>query len=157
MVQKEVDTLLTQTAMQMSNMGIDIRQLFTQENIQQMRSRTRPEAVKNIKKKLILEEIAQKESLEISPEEVEAKLQKVKEQLSGQEIDAEKLEAMVKEELRQTKTLDWLQEKATVELVPEGSLSEVEAEIEAEAEIEVEAEIEAEAEAEIEVEATKAE
>ena len=44
--------------------------------------------------------------------------------MEGQEVDPDKLRTVVEEELITEKTLDWLQEKATVELVPKGSLEE---------------------------------
>jgi trigger factor len=41
MVAQEIDAMLTQTAVQLSNQGIDIKRLFTQENIPQLRERSR--------------------------------------------------------------------------------------------------------------------
>lgn len=123
MIQKEVDTLLTQTAIQMSNLGIDLKRLFTAEMVSQMRQRSRPEAMTNIKTDLILEEIAKRESISIQPEELEAKIEEVKKQLSGQDFDEQRLHEFVGKDLLKEKTLDCLQAKTQVELVPEGSLA----------------------------------
>ena len=128
MIQKEVDTMLTQTAVQMSNMGVDIKQLFNADTIPQMRERSRPEAIKNIKASLTLGEIAQRESINIGEEAIEAKVAEVKKQLAEREIDLDKLRQMVTEDLLKEATLDWLQEKATVELVPSGTLQQAEEE-----------------------------
>lgn len=124
MVKEEVDAMLTQTAMQMQQMGVDFRQLFTQENLPQMRERSRPEAIARLKQKLILSEIGKKESLEAEEAEITAKMTEIKEQLADQEIDVDRLRKMVTEDLREEKTLNWLQEQANVELVPKGSLKE---------------------------------
>jgi trigger factor len=134
MIQKEVDTLLTQTAIQMSNLGIDLKRLFTAEMVGQMRQRSRPEAMTNIKTESILEEIAKRESISLESEEIEAKIKEVRQQLSGQDYDEQRLQDFVKKDLLKEKTLDWLQAKTRVELVPEGSLAKKE---ESEGEIDV--------------------
>jgi trigger factor len=134
MIQKEVDTLLTQTAIQMSNLGIDLKRLFTAEMVGQMRQRSRPEAITNIKTESILEEIAKRESISLESEEIEAKIKEVRQQLSGQDYDEQRLQDFVKKDLLKEKTLDWLQAKTQVELVPEGSLAKKE---ESEGEIDV--------------------
>lgn len=125
MVQEEMQNLLVQTAVQMQNYGLDISQLFTRENIPEMRERTRPEAVKNLQISLIIEQIAKQESITVEPELIEERINKVKENArkQKQELDEEKLDKIVKEELLIEKTLDWLQEKTKVELVPEGTLN----------------------------------
>ncbi len=122
MVQKEVDTLLTQSAMQMQNMGIDIKRLLNAETIPVMRERTKPEAINNLKTSLILEEIAKRESVEISPEKLQEKIKEVQEQLAGQNVDPNRLKEFVESDLIREATLDWLKDRANLELVPEGSL-----------------------------------
>lgn len=126
MIQKEVDMLLTQTAMQMQQLGIDMKQLFNAESIPKMRQNARPEAIERLQQSLILKEIAKAESITPDPEAIEDKIKEVTEQLSDREIDRERLRDMVEEDLLSEKTLEWLKEKATVELVPKGSLEEEE-------------------------------
>ena len=128
MVDKEVDNILTQTAVQMQNYGMDIKQLFNAETIPQMRERSRPDAVERLKQTLVLDEVAKRESIQPEPEAIEARIKEITEQLSDREFDPQRLREVVEEELLTEKTLDWLQEKATVELVPKGSLEESEAE-----------------------------
>jgi trigger factor len=129
MIQKEVDMLLTQTAMQMQQMGIDMKQLFNAESIPKMRQNARPEAIQRLQQSLILKEIAKAESITPDAEAIEAKIKEVTEQLSDRDIDHQRLRDMVEEDLLSEKTLEWLKEKATVELVPKGSLEEKEEEI----------------------------
>ena len=124
LIQEEVTQLLTQTFMQMQQMGIDVKRLFNAETVPKMRENSRPEALANLKKSLIIAEIAKQESLQASEAEIAEKMQEVQEQLSGQEVDQEKLKEMVTKDLNQEKTFDWLREKAEVELVPQGTLSE---------------------------------
>ena len=124
LVQEEINRVLTQTAMQMEQMGIDLGQLFTQENLPRLRENARPEAVERLKQTLILQEIFKVESLALEEAEIEERSNEIKEQLEGQDVDPDKLRAVVEEQLTTEKTLIWLKEKATVELVPKGSLEE---------------------------------
>ena len=123
MIEKEVDNILTQTAVQMQNYGMDIKQLFTAQTIPQMRERSRPEAIERIKQSLILQKIAEQQSIELEPEAIEKRIQEITEQLGEREFDPERLKEVVTDELLTEKTLDWIQEKATVELVPKGTLA----------------------------------
>ena len=140
MIEKEVDNILTQTAVQMQNYGMDIKQLFTAQTIPQMRERSRPEASERIKQSLILQKIAEQQSIELEPEAIETRIQEITEQLAEREYDPERLREVVAEELITEKTLDWIQEKATVELVPKGTLADSdEAEMNEDIEVESEA------------------
>ncbi len=124
LIQEEVTQLLTQTLMQMQQMGIDVKQLFNADTVPKMRENARPEALENLKKSLIIAEIAKRESLQATETEIAEKMQEVQKQLSGQEVDQAKLKDMVTKDLNQEKTFDWLREKAEVELVPQGTLTE---------------------------------
>ena len=124
LIQEEVTQVLTQTLMQMQQMGIDVKQLFNADTVPRMRENARPEALENLKKSLIIAEISQQESLQASEAEIAEKMQEVQQQLSGQEVDQAKLKEMVTKDLNEEKTFDWLREKAEVELVPQGTLTE---------------------------------
>ena len=140
LVQEEVTNVLTKTLMQMQQMGLDVRQLFNSDNVPMLRDNARPEAVTNLKKSLILKEIAQKEGLEPDEAAINAKIEEIRPQLAGQEVDEDRLLQMVTEDLLSENTYNFLREKAQVELVAEGSLSESEAESEAESDTEDESE-----------------
>ena len=101
-----------------------IWKLFTQENLPKLRENSRPEAIERLKQTLILQEIAKVESITLEEAEIEERSNEIKEQLQGQEVDPDKLRDVVEEQLTTEKTLNWLQEKATVELVPKGTLEE---------------------------------
>lgn len=123
LVKREVDYMLTQTAMQLSNQGMDIKQLMTAEIIPQLRERSRPEAIARIQRTLALGEVAKQESINVTPEAIEAKSQELLKEYGDRDIDEDRLRQVVEEDLLKEKILDWLEEHATVELVPEGTLT----------------------------------
>ena len=149
LVQEEVTSVLTKTLMQMQQMGLDVKQLFNSDNVPMLRDNARPEAVSNLQKSLILQEIAKKEGLEPDQAAIDAKIAEIRPQLAGQEVDEDRLLEMVTSDLLNENTYKFLRDKANVELVPEGSLK-VEAEAEAESDTEevetVEAEVVTDAE-----------
>jgi trigger factor len=136
LIEQEVDAMLTQTAIRLSQQGLDVKKLFTQDIIPQLRERSRTEAIERLKRSLSLREVSKRESIQVTPEEIQARLTELLQQYSDQEIDEERLQSVVENELLTEKIIDWLLEHSSVELVPEGSLSapeETEAEAEAEA------------------------
>ncbi|WP_017304547.1 trigger factor [Spirulina subsalsa] len=147
LVNQEIDALLQQTAMRMSQYGVDVRSLFSKEMLPQLRENSRPEAIKRLSTSLALVKIAQEEGLKPEEEQVEERIQEVLGQVKDrQEVDPLKLREFVVDELLQNQAIDWLKEKAVIELVPEGTLSKPEEE-------ETEAE-ESASEATVDVEAT---
>ncbi|MBD2181562.1 trigger factor [Planktothrix sp. FACHB-1355] len=147
LIEEEINELVTQTAMRLSNQGIDIKRLFTQEMIPQLRERSRPEAIDRIKRTLALREIGKRESIEVESAAVKARMQELLEEYGdGKDIDPQRLQEFVENELLTEKIVAWLEEHSTIELVPEGSLSpateEKQLETEANADVEVAAEVE---------------
>jgi trigger factor len=122
LVRREADYMLTQTAMQLSQQGIDIKQMFTRDVIESLRERSRPEAVTRIKRTMALGEVAKRESIKVEPEAIDAKVEEMMAEYAGEDIDRDRLRQVVEEDLLKEKILGWLEEHGTVELVPEGSL-----------------------------------
>ncbi|MEG3438441.1 trigger factor [Pannus brasiliensis CCIBt3594] len=122
LIDREVSQLLTQTYMQMQQMGIDVRQLFNSESIPKMRENARPDAIENLTRVLAIQELAKAEGIEADEGSVKEKTDKILEQVSERDIDFDRLRAIVTEEVLTDKTLAWLEEKATVTLVPKGTL-----------------------------------
>jgi trigger factor len=91
-----------------------------------MRERSRPQAIEQLKQSLALKEIAKQESITVSEEDIKAEETKAMEQLQGQEVDLDRLREVVTEDLLKKKTYAWLEENCTIELVPEGSLTQSE-------------------------------
>lgn len=121
-IAEEVDAMLNQTAVQLSNQGIDIKKLFTQESIPQLRERSRPEAIERLKRVLALQEVAKRESIQVEGAAVEARMKELIAQYAGKDINVDRLREVVEEELLTEKTMDWLEEHSTIRLVPAGSL-----------------------------------
>ncbi|MEH2120468.1 trigger factor [Nostoc sp.] len=124
LIEQEVDAMLTQTAIRLSQQGLDVKKLFTQDIIVQLRERSRTEAIERIKRSLSLREIGKRESIEVTPEEIASRVTELLEQYpEEQEVDEDKLRSIVQNELLTEKIIDWLLEHSSVELVPQGSLS----------------------------------
>ncbi|MEH2072372.1 MAG: trigger factor [Nostoc sp.] len=124
LIEKEVDAMLTQTAIRLSQQGLDVRKLFTQDIIPQLRERSRSEAIERLKRSLSLQEVGKRESIEVTPDEIAARVTELLQQYRDeQDIDEERLRSMVENELVSEKIIDWLLEHSSVELVPEGSLN----------------------------------
>ncbi|MGB3402815.1 MAG: trigger factor [Microcoleaceae cyanobacterium] len=124
LIRQEVDQMLTQQAMQLSQMGIDVKRFFTSDMVPKMRENARPEAIQQLKQSLGIQQVAKLESISVDEEEIKAEEAKIREQLKDQEVDPQRLREVVENDLITKKTFAWLEEHSTVELVPEGSLSE---------------------------------
>ncbi|MDP5019056.1 MAG: trigger factor [Dolichospermum sp.] len=122
-IDQEVDAMLSQTAMKLSEQGIDVKKLFTQEIIPQLRDRSKPEAIDRLKRSLSLQEIGKRESIEVAAEEVQARVTELMTEYADQDLDENRLSGVVQEELLTKKIVDWLLERSSVELVAEGSLN----------------------------------
>ena len=125
-LEREVMNILNQMANQFSQYGMDVNKLFTRETIPKMKENCRPDAMNNLKQQLAIAEIAEKEAISVTDEDIAAKMSEILPQLAGQDIDENRLRSFITEDLQKEKTLAWLQERAKVELVPEGSLKPIE-------------------------------
>ncbi len=134
LIRQEVDQLLTQQAMQLSQMGMDVKQLFTNEMVPQLRERSRPQAIDQLKQSQALKAVASQQSITVEDAEIEAEEAKMMEQLKDQQVDPDRLREVVTENLIREKTYAWLIDNNTIELVPEGTLTKAEADEEIEVE-----------------------
>lgn len=148
LIRREVDYSITQTAMQLGQQGMDIKKTFTKEIVAMLRDQARPEALTRLQRTLLLGEVAKQESIAVEADEVQAKVNELMEEYAGQDVDVNRLQEVVEEDLLRDKILDWLETNNSIELVPEGSLQPAEAEAEAAAETEA-AVVESAAEPEI--------
>lgn len=124
LVMKEVDFIVTQTAMQLSRQGIDLSQFLTKDLVDNMRENAKPEAIERLRRTLALGEIAKQESIAVTEEEVTERTKEMMAEVEDpSQVDPERLNQVVNEDLLKEKILDWLKENCDVELVPEGSLA----------------------------------
>ena len=88
-----------------------------------LKERSRPEAIDRIKRTLALGEVAKREAIKVEPDEIKAKVSELMEELGDRDIDPDRLQAVVAEDLLKEKIVSWLLERSTIELVPEGTLA----------------------------------
>ncbi|KGF72248.1 trigger factor [Neosynechococcus sphagnicola sy1] len=123
LVRQEIDYLITQTAVQLQSQGMDIRQLFTADSMPKFRERSRPDAIALLRRSLALQEIAKREAITVAPEAITTKVQEVLAQNPGRDVDSERLQQVVADDLLAAAVLSWLEAHSTVELVPLGTLT----------------------------------
>ncbi|WP_204137385.1 trigger factor [Halomicronema sp. CCY15110] len=135
LIRREANHLVQQAAVQLSRQGIDISKMLTQEIIENMRERSRPEAIDRLRRTLALGEVAKQESIKVEEDDVAERMQEMLDEVSNpEEVDRDRLREVVNEELLQEKILKWLVENNTVEMVPEGTLAAAEVETDDESE-----------------------
>jgi trigger factor len=121
-IERETMNILQQMANQFSQYGMDVNKLFTRETIPKMKENCRTDAINNLKQQLAIVEIAEREGIVVSDEDIVAKMSEILPQLAGQDIDENRLRSFITEDLQKEQTLEWLKDKAQVELVAQGSL-----------------------------------
>jgi trigger factor len=128
LIEREVNFMLQQTAMQLQNQGIDVKQFFTQDLVARLREQSRPDAIDRIKRTLGLGEIAKREAIEATETEISERVNQVLEDLGegAATIDPDRLKSVVAEDLLKEKVVDWLIEHSEIEMVPEGTLTQAE-------------------------------
>jgi len=130
LVKREIDFIVTQTAMQLSRQGIDLGKFLTKELVDGMRQNARPEAVERLRRTLALGEIAKQEDIKVEDEAIKARTEEMMSEVEDpSQVDPERLNQVVNEDLLKETILAWLKENSTVELVPEGSLTPDEPEV----------------------------
>ncbi len=140
LIDREIESMLMQSAYQLQQQGMDVRQLFNQETLPRLKESSRPEALNRLKRTMALGEIAKQEKLEVTPAELDEKMKEALEEMGGAQadIDPERLRSVLSEELLKEKILSWVEENSTIELVSEGTLSKTAPEAEVDA-VEVDA------------------
>jgi trigger factor len=123
LVRREVDYLLTQTAMQLQSQGLDIKQFFTQDTLPRLREETRSEAIQSLKRSLALVEIAKQQSITVDEADIATKIRAVKQDYKENEIDENRLREVITEEMLTEKVMLWLENHSQVTLVPPGTLT----------------------------------
>ena len=124
LVMREVDFIVTQTAMQLSRQGIDLSKFLTKDLVDNMRENAKPEANERLRRTLALGEIAKQESIAVTEEEVAERTKEMMAEVEDpSQVDPERLDQVVNEDLLKEKILAWLKENSKVELVPEGTLT----------------------------------
>ena len=115
MIDAQVDNMLRETAQRMQSQGLsmDLYMKYTGMTADQMKDQMRPEAVKRIQTRLVLEAVVKAENITASDEDVDAQFDKMaeaykmeKDQIKG--MFGEEQMAQLKEDLAVQKAIDFL-------------------------------------------------
>ncbi|MFN9645819.1 MAG: trigger factor [Cyanobacteriota bacterium] len=115
MVRQEMARIVEQTASQMAQQGMDVKKVFTDDVVRSLMDTSRPEAEKRLRRSLALGALADAETIAVSEEEITAKTAQVIQELGRRsDIDADRIQAVVADDLLREKLLNWLEENATI-------------------------------------------
>jgi trigger factor len=117
LITNEVSFLINQMAQRLQAQGIDIKKLFTNETIPNLKERFRDEAIERVKRTLALAEVAKAESITLETEALEKRFQELITQVNERDIDRDRLREVVADELLQEKVITWLKEHSEITLV----------------------------------------
>lgn len=94
MVNSQIDTMVDEFANRIGQQGLSVEQYmkFTSTTEEQLRDQMRPEAIWRIESSLVLEEVAKKEDIQVSEEDVNAEIAHMAEMYA---MDAEKFKEML--------------------------------------------------------------
>jgi trigger factor len=117
-ITNESNFLINQLASRFQSQGMDVKRLFSEETVNNLRGSFREEAIGRIKRTLALAEVAKKESLVVEAEAVEERYREVFSQIEDKKnIDRDRLREVLEEELLKEKVVAWLKEHSEVTLV----------------------------------------
>lgn len=128
LLDRELNYMLSQTAMQFQQQGIDIRQIFTQDMVPMLKERSKPEAIDRIKRTLALGEVAKIEGLKVDDAAFTKRYNDALEEMRGEDIDPKRLKEVLSEDMLKETILEWIEANWTLEMVPEGTLKPAEEE-----------------------------
>lgn len=122
MVESQIDDMLQEFQQQLRYQGMDLNQYFEylNKNVDEFREEIKPDALKKVKTKLVVEAVANAEDVNASEEDIDKELAAMAEQYK-MEVDKLK-EAMgdqglhlIKQDIRNRKAIDLMYENAVVE------------------------------------------
>lgn len=133
MIQAELDNQLHHMAHQMGMQPQQMKAIFegNPESLKEMTDEWRPSAIKNLKQSMILNEIIDKEKIEVTDSDVEAEYQKMEEQTGrpASEIKeyylANKAQIYLKSDIQSRKAMELLISKAVVKKGKKSSFMDV--------------------------------
>lgn len=115
MIDGQVENMVQDTARRMQSQGLDLEMYlkYTGMTLEQMKEQMRPQAVKRIETRLVLEQIVKQENIEISDERLDEEIAKM---AAAYQMEADKLKeymseqdkAQMKEDLAVQEAVDFL-------------------------------------------------
>lgn len=121
MVDAQVDNMLQDTARRMQSQGLsmDLYMKYTGMNVDQMKDQFRPDAVKRIQTRLVLEAVAKAENIEVSEEKIDEEIAKMAE---SYKMEADKLKSYMTDSDKDQMKQDLAVQAAVDLLVSEAKL-----------------------------------
>ena len=121
MVDAQVDNMLQDTARRMQSQGLsmDLYMKYTGMNVDQMKDQLRPDAVKRIQTRLVLEAVAKAENIEVSEEKIDEEIAKMAE---SYKMEADKLNSYMTDSDKDQMKQDLAVQAAVDLLVSEAKL-----------------------------------
>ena len=115
MLRDEERLLLQESALELSQRGVDVEKLFTGERIKELRPVIQSQAVEQLKYKLVLQLVAEEQSIQADESAVEAEMGRQLDRFreKKQKADRAKLRRLITENLLEDKALAWLEEHNT--------------------------------------------
>lgn len=120
MVDTQAENMVDEYAQRLAYQGLSLEQYFqfTGLNAETLKEQLKPQALKNIQSRLVLEAVIKAENIEVSEEDIKAEIDKMKE---AYKMDDETIEKYVTDELKETIKDDLAAQKA-VEFVTDAAV-----------------------------------
>ena len=121
MIDGQVENMIQDTARRMQSQGLDLEQYlkYTGMTLDQMKEQARPQAVKRIQTRLVLEAVAKAENIQISDEKLDEEIKKMAE---SYQMEADKLKSYMTEQDKEQMKEDLAVQEAVDLLVAEAKL-----------------------------------
>lgn len=117
MIDDELNVMVREALTRLQTNGLDVSKLMTKDLIADMKERLRSEAIPRLQRTLALAEVAKAESIKVEAEAIQQRCQELLQDLQGEKINRDRLEALVEDELLHKQVIQWLTEHSQVELV----------------------------------------
>ncbi len=123
LIDQESTYLVNQAAMQLQQQGLDVNQFMTKEMVDNMKERSRPDAIFQVKSDLVIQAIGEKEELQVDEKELRVKVKELMQELKGQNPKRSRVESVIYEDMFRNLVVDFLLENNDFEMVPAGTLA----------------------------------
>ncbi|MFR9308483.1 MAG: trigger factor, partial [Lachnospiraceae bacterium] len=122
MLEMQVEQMIDDYARRMQAQGLPLDQYmqYTGMTIETLKEQFKPQAERNLKTRLVLEEIVKQENIQVSEESIEAEIKKM---ADNYKIDVEKMKEYIGESQKEEMAMDLKIQEAVDFLVSEAKLS----------------------------------
>ena len=120
LINREIQFLIRQSLSQLSQQGLDPSKFIDDKMMEDMKARTRPDAIARLRRTLSLSAIVHEENMEVGETELQVKVEDFLNNYRGQEkISVERVREYFKEELLTDKIFTWLKAQNSTSWVDE--------------------------------------